>query len=156
MWSYKGTLKNAPMSVPKITQHQQIFACMIEMLLDHRLDSARLIPVQQNPAYGQVALQSCKQILGNVAYFSGLSYLCGYLYVTSYLIISTVAVYSSIVFSKHGPSSGLMPCLVFSTSEVSTSCGQIQFIRTLYICAMGSLLFECLSAEAILPVIDSP
>ena len=29
------------MSVPKITQQYQVFACMIEMLLDHRLDSSR-------------------------------------------------------------------------------------------------------------------
>ncbi len=32
-----------------------------------------------NPAYGPVALQSCKQLVGNVTYFWELSYLSGYL-----------------------------------------------------------------------------
>ena len=31
------------MSVPKSTQHYQVFAYIIEMLLNHRLDSARQV-----------------------------------------------------------------------------------------------------------------
>ncbi len=41
-WSlYQGVLVNKNMSVPQISQHYQVFAYMIEMLLVHRLDSAR-------------------------------------------------------------------------------------------------------------------
>ncbi len=51
------TTRFAYMNVLKIMQHFQVFAHMIEMLLDHMV-------------YGPVAYQSCKQLLGNVVQFS--------------------------------------------------------------------------------------
>ena len=54
----------AYMSVPKITLHHQLFAYIIEMVLNHRLDSWPQI-VGLHLDY--IALQSYNEIDGNVA-----------------------------------------------------------------------------------------
>ena len=55
------------MSIPIIMQHYQVFACMIEMLLDHRLDSARQVHTGYTIVSMLIALQSYNEIDGNVA-----------------------------------------------------------------------------------------